>query len=205
MFVITADQRGSRVSADLVPEAVAKVEALGGDRLALPVQRNAGDELQALTASAAAALEITLMLLRDGRWSVGLGAGAVDAPLPADIRAARGPAFVLARDAVDRAKGAPGRVAVASTDPLAAEDAEAYLRLLVDLRDRRSPHGWAVADLLADGLTQKRIADRLGITPTAVSLRAKAAGLRLEEAAVPALVRTLESLDRGSAAPAVPD
>ena len=71
---------------------------------------------------------------------------------------------------------------------------EAYLRLLVDLRDRRSAQGWEVADLLAQGLTQKRIAAQLGITPTAVSLRAKAAGLRLEEAALPALVRTLERL-----------
>ena len=143
----------------------------------------------------AAALEICLALLRDGRWSVGLGAGALETPLPADIRAARGSAFVLARDAVERAKSVPGRVAVSAADPVAAEDAEAYLRLLVDLRDRRSSHGWEVADLLAQGLTQKRIAAQLGITPTAVSLRAKAAGLRLEEAAVPALVRTLERLD----------
>ncbi|MET0780860.1 MAG: DNA-binding protein [Microbacterium sp.] len=195
MFVITADQRDSRTNADLVPEGVSLVEVVGGDRLTLPVQRNAGDELQALTPSAAAALEICLALLRDGRWSVGLGAGAFETPLPADIRAARGSAFVLARDAVERAKSVPGRVAVASADQVAAEDAEAFLRLLVDLRDRRSVHGWEVADLLAQGLTQKRIAAQLGITPTAVSLRAKAAGLRLEEAAVPALVRTLERLD----------
>lgn len=194
MFVITADQRDSRTSADLVPDGVALVEAVGGARLTLPVQRNAGDELQALTAGAAAALEICLALLRDGRWSVGLGAGALETPLPADIRAARGSAFVLARDAVERAKSVPGRVAVSAADTIAAEDAQAYLRLLVDLRDRRSAHGWEVADLLAQGLTQKRIAAQLGITPTAVSLRAKAAGLRLEEAALPALVRTLERL-----------
>ncbi|HEX5728153.1 DNA-binding protein, partial [Microbacterium sp.] len=158
-------------------------------------------ELQTLTASAAAALTISLELLRDGRWSVGLGVGAIETPLPPDIRAARGAVFVLARDAVDRAKSAPGRIAVSSADPVAAEDSQAYLRLLVDLRDRRSEQGWEVADLLAQGLTQKRIASRLGITPTAVSLRAKAAGLRLEEAATPALVRTLERLDRSSDGP----
>ena len=195
MFVLTADQRDSRTTADLVPAGVETVQRVGDGRLALPVERNAGDELQALTGSAAAALDIALALLRDGRWSVGLGVGAVDSPLPTDIRAARGPVFVLARDAVERAKGAPGRVAVAAADPVAASDAEAYLRLLVDLRDRRSPQGWEVADLLAQGLTQKRIAARLGITPTAVSLRAKAGGLRLEEAALPALVRTFERLD----------
>ena len=196
MFVITADQRDSRTNADLVPEGVALVERAAGDRLALPVERNAGDELQAMTASAAAALEISLALLRDGRWSVGLGAGAAETPLPGDIRAARGPVFLLARGAVDRAKQAAGRIAVGAPDEVAAADAEAYLRLLVDLRDRRSEQGWEVADLLAQGRTQKSIAAELGITPTAVSLRAKAAGLRLEEAALPALARTLERLDR---------
>ncbi len=148
-----------------------------------------------MTASADAALDVSLALLRDGRWSVGLGAGASETPLPADIRAARGPVFVLAREAVDRAKKAAGRIAVAASDTVAAGDAEAVLRLLVDLRDRRSEQGWQVADLLAEGLTQKDIADQLGITPTAVSLRAKAAGLRLEEAAMPALSRILERLD----------
>ena len=196
MFVINADQRDSTTNEDLVPDAVSLVEQVASDRLALPVQRNAGDELQVLTADAGAALDISLRLLRDGRWSVGLGAGAVQVPLPPDIRAARGDAFILARNAVDRAKAASGRIAIAAPDPVAAEDAEAYLRLLVDLRDRRSAQGWEVADLLAEGVTQKAIAGRLGITPTAVSLRAKAAGLRLEEAATPALVRTLERLDR---------
>jgi hypothetical protein len=195
MFVITADQRESRTNVDLVPDGVLLAERAGADRLALPVERNAGDELQAMTESAAAALEIGLELLRDGRWSVGLGAGASETPLPGDIRAARGPVFVLARDAVDRAKHAAGRIAVSAPDAVAAADAEAFLRLLVDLRDRRSDQGWEVADLLARGMTQKSIAAELGITPTAVSLRAKAAGLRLEEAATPALVRTLERLD----------
>jgi len=196
MFVITADQRDSRTSTDLVPDGIALVERVGADRLTLPVQRNAGDELQALTDSAAATLEVGLALLRDGRWSVGIGAGAFESPLPADIRAARGSAFVLAREAVERAKSSAGRVAVAAVDPVAAADAEAYLRLLVDLRDRRSAQGWEVADLLGQGLTQKRIAAALGITPTAVSLRAKAGGLRLEEAAIPALERTFAQLDR---------
>ena len=196
MFVITADQRDSRTNVDLVPEGVALAARAGGDRLALPVERNAGDEIQGMTGSAAAALDIALVLLRDGRWSVGLGAGSAQNPLPGDIRAARGPVFVLARGAVDRAKRAAGRIAVGAADETAAADAEAYLRLLADLRDRRSPQGWEVADLLARGMTQKSIAAELGITPTAVSLRAKAAGLRLEEAAIPALVRTLEGLDR---------
>ena len=198
MFVITADQRDSRTSADLVPEGVAIVESAGAAQLAREVQRNAGDELQALTGSASASLEICLALLRDGRWSVGLGVGAVEKPVPDDIRAARGAAFVLARDAVDRAKTVATRIAVSSAHSPAAEDAEAFLRLLAELRDRRSDQGWEVADLLATGMTQRQVSDVLGITPTAVSLRVKAAGLRLEEAAVPALVRTLERLDESA-------
>lgn len=195
MFVMTADQRDSRASADLVPTGIALAEEAGAGHLILPVARNAGDEIQAMTDDASVALRIILALLRDGRWSVGLGVGTVESPLPDDIRAARGPVFVHARAAVDRAKQAIGRVAVGAADAEAASDAEAYLRLLVDLRDRRSDQGWEVADLLARGWNQKRIAAELGITPTAVSLRAKAAGLRLEEAAVPALARTLARLD----------
>ena len=72
----------------------------------------------------------------------------------------------------------------------------ALVRLLVELRDRRSDEGWEVYDLLAEGLSQREAAARLGITPGAVSLRAKAAGLRAEEGAIPALERVLARLDR---------
>lgn len=198
MLVVTADQRSSRRSEDLVPHGLALVERAAAGRLALPPERNAGDELQALTGEADAALEIALALLRDGRWSVGIGAGAVELPLPDDVRAARGAAFVRARDAVERAKSAPGRVAVTGGDPETAQDAEAILRLLVDVRDRRSDAGWQIADLLADGRTQTQAAEALGITQTAVSLRAKAAGLRVDEGALPVLARAFHRLDRTS-------
>src|SRR5690606_9993160 len=75
------------------------------------------------------------------------------------------------------------------------DDAEALIRLLVELRDRRSPEGWEIYDLLAAGDNQREAAERLGISEGAVSLRAKAAGLRAEEAAVPALERILRRLD----------
>ena len=123
-----------------------------------------------------------------------MGIGAVETPLPASVRAGRGEAFVRARDAVERAKRTPTRLAVTGGDET-AEDAEALVRLLVELRDRRSVEGWEVYDLLADGLSQREAAERLGITEGAVSLRAKAAGLRAEEAAVPALRRVLGHAD----------
>ena len=186
MYVITADQRGSRTSHDLVPEALAGIEHLGGDSLLLQPARTAGDEIQALIADASAALSIALMLTRSGSWSVGLGIGDVEVPLPDDVRAARGPAFFEARDAVNRAKKSSCRIAVSPTD------AEAFIRLLVELRDRRSAEGWEVYDLLATGMTQRSVAHELGISEGAVSLRVSAAGIRLEQDTIPSLIRALE-------------
>lgn len=197
MFVVTADQRDSRTSADLVPSAIAAVTAIADAGMArsltLAPERTAGDELQLATADARTVLQIVLALTRSATWSVGVGVGAVETPLADHVRAARGEAFVAARDAVDRAKKASTRLAV--TAPSGGADAEALVRLLVELRDRRTDEGWEVYDLLADGLTQREAAGRLGITEGAVSLRAKAAALRVEEAAVPALERVLAQLD----------
>jgi len=195
MFVITSDQRDSRSSADLVPAALASVDAKGHQGLALAPERTAGDEIQVAVADAGALLGIVLDLTRSGRWSVGVGAGEVESPLPDSVRAARGEAFVNARDAVERAKKAATRVAI--TAPEGGADAEALVRLLVELRDRRTAEGWEIYDLLAEGITQREAAARLGISEGAVSLRVKSAGLRTEEAAVPALVRVLARLSPG--------
>jgi hypothetical protein len=195
MFVITSDQRDSRSSADLVPAAVASVHAHGHQGLVLAPERTAGDEVQVALADAGALLAIVLDLTRSERWSVGVGVGAIESPLPDSVRAARGEAFVNARDAVDRAKKAATRVAI--TAPEGGADAEALVRLLVELRDRRTAEGWEVYDLLAEGMTQREAAARLGISEGAVSLRVKSAGLRTEEAAVPALARVLARLSPG--------
>lgn len=193
MFVVTADQRDSRANADLVPAALKDLTATQG--VALAPERTAGDELQVAVADPAAVLSIVLTLTRSQQWSVGVGVGDVESPLPASVRAARGEAFVNARDAVDRAKKASTRLAI--TAPSEGADAEALVRLLVELRDRRSPEGWEVYDLLAAGHSQREAAALLDISEGAVSLRAKAAGLRAEEAAIPALERVLERLDAG--------
>src|SRR5690554_6282341 len=103
MFVITADQVGSRQHHDLVAQTLAAIAARGGALVAEPV-RNAGDELQLATTDAALALEHVLGLTRDGLWSVGLGIGTAAADIPADLRAATGAVFYAARTAVDQAK-----------------------------------------------------------------------------------------------------
>lgn len=193
VFVITADQRGSRISDDLVPRALEIVRAAAPDAPVLGPERTIGDEIQVAVADADAALAIILALSRSQRWSIGLGIGDVEEPYPASIRAARGSAFIRARDAVGDAKRAPGRLSIAPDASPHASDAQALIRLLIDVRDRRTDEGWEVYDLLAQGMTQRDAAQALGVTAAAVSLRARAAGLRIEEGALPALVRALSA------------
>lgn len=196
MFVVTADQVGSRRRPDLVAPALTELGERFGDRLALPADRNAGDELQALTADPATTLDLVLALTRTGGWSVGLGIGSVRTPLPPSTREATGDAFVAARSAVTRAKRSPARFAAeAIAHPEPAADVEALLVLLLTLRASRSAAGWELYDLVSSGLTQAEAGARLGITPQSASDRARAAGLRAELAAHPALTRLLASAD----------
>lgn len=205
MFAITADQIDSRNRPDHAEAALELLARLGGDRLALPADRTAGDEVQALTRDARTALDIVLALARTEQWSIGVGIGGVRAPLPSATRAATGDALVAAREAVQAAKRRPTRVALAAgraTRP-AAESLQAVLDLLLQLRDRRSPEGWELYDLVETGLTQAEAAERLGITPQAASKRAIAAGIRLDAAARDGIVELLALAD-GTDAGAAP-
>lgn len=197
MYVITADQVDSRNRPDIVTPTLDDLNRRHGPRLALPVDRNAGDELQALTASAETAVQLALELTRHGAWSVGLGIGSVRTPLPDETREAAGDAFVAAREAVTKAKRATTRFAAESVaDQQGADDVEALLNLLLTIRAARTDAGWELYDLIATGLTQAEAGARLGITPQSASDRARAANLRVELAAVPALTRLVASADR---------
>lgn len=195
MFVITADQVGSRSGTDLVAAAIGAINT-GPTRPLLAADRTVGDELQVLVANGSDALGVVLQLARSGHWSIGCGVGEVGTPLPRDIREASGPAFIAARSAVERAKKRPTRFALA-TEPSTREavDAEALLDLLLVVRSRRSAEGWELYDLLEEGLSQADAATRLDITPQAVSLRAKAAELRADAAAREPLARILDGLE----------
>ncbi|QIZ98072.1 DNA-binding protein [Leifsonia sp. PS1209] len=202
MYVITADQVDSRNRPDIVASALDDLNGRYADRLELPVDRNAGDELQALTASADAAVDLVLDLTRRGAWSVGLGIGAVRTPLPDATRKAAGDAFVAARDAVTRAKRASTRFAAASVasgtsgaSEQDAADVEALMNLLLTIRAERSDAGWELYDLLETGLTQAEAGARLGITPQSANDRARVANLRVEQSAVPALTRLVARAD----------
>ncbi|WP_233245633.1 SatD family protein [Homoserinimonas hongtaonis] len=199
MFVISADQRGSRAREDLVGPAREAINDQFGDSLALPADRNAGDEIQLLTDSAATVLDITIMLARTGNWSIGIGVGTVRTPLPGAVGEATGDAFIAARDAVTAAKRRQTRVAVRGGDLTdaawpTAEDAQSLLDPLLELLRRRSGQGWELHDVLTSAPTQADAAHVLGITAAAVSDRAKVAALKIERDARKALVRLLENL-----------
>lgn len=178
MFVLTADQRGSRQSGD-------RVEALLRDLAGRPLEplrpfeRTAGDEVQGVLDRPEAVVDLVLDLVRADAWSIGVGVGPVDHPLPASTRAGSGPAFVLARDAVTRAKSRPTGLAVSGGEP-AARRAQAALDLLAGLAGRRTDRGWEAADLAGRGLSQVEIAHRLDISKQAVSQRLQAADWHLE-------------------------
>ncbi|NYG56335.1 transposase [Nocardioides perillae] len=178
VVVLTLDQRGSRRAADRVPDLLRRLADLPTVRA---FARTAGDEVQGVLDSAEAVTRVLELLLRDRGWHLGVGIGDVELPLPLDVRAGRGDAFLRARDAVVRAKSSPAhlRVAGPAAGPAArrAEHLEAVLWLWAAVLARRSARGWEVADLVDAGLTYDEAAGRLGISPSAVSQRAQAAGL----------------------------
>lgn len=206
MFVITADQRDSRHDDDRVDRAIAELLEAHESAFVLPPERTAGDEFQFVLADADSAVTVVLALHRSAHWSIGLGIGAIERPLPRTTRAARGAAHFAARRAVEAAKGRATRVSldpeglgpedVAARAFPSISDAQALLDPLLHLRDSRTPAGWEIVDLLDAGLSQKDAAERLGVSPQAVSLRVRAASARADGPARDALARLLTVVDR---------
>ena len=179
--VLTLDQQRSSTTEDAVP---ALLDALDSPALPAPLlrpfQRTAGDEVQGVLDDPGVGVEVVARVLRVGGWYLGIGVGDVDAPLPEETRAGRGPAFVRARAAVTRAKHDVHHLAVVAGDPAGepvAEHLETVLGLWAGILERRTVGGWAVHDLLATGLSYAEAGERLGITQSAVSQRARTAGI----------------------------
>ncbi len=183
MFVVTIDQRSSRVVGDRVPELLGLLGpgfVAGGaardEGVRLGIERTVGDEVQAVLDDPALVVGLAMRVLRIGGWSIGIGAGPVDEPLPTSTREGSGPAFILARTAVEAAKSRQRSVplAVRGYDDTAGRDAEAVLVLAAAVAARRSAQGWEVVDALADDDRQEDVASRLGISQQAVSKRLRA-------------------------------
>ena len=196
-FVLTVDQLESRTTGDAVDRALGLLSDV--DTI-LPFTRTVGDEFQGLLGDATSVVDAILLLMRDEQWHIGLGIGAVERPLPADSRAARGPAFLCARTAVEAAKTDPSHLAVAAAreSDHEAYDVQAVWRLTAALRRRRSESGWQAVDLMLAGRTQSEAARRLGISRQAVGQRLQAAHWDLEAAIRPTLMRLLARAEQAA-------
>ena len=154
--MLTVDQRASRRSPDRV------AEVLRGSTAPSPpcwrFERTAGDEFQGVLADPDDVVDVVLRLVRAGDWSIGVGAGPVQTPLPPSTRAGAGPAFLSARRAVDAAKQRPARLAVRGAVPADAGDAQAVLSALAVVVDRRSDQAWEAIALVGAGRTQAEAA-----------------------------------------------
>lgn len=172
--VLTVDQRDSRRHEDRVPDMLS---ALSGIPSLRPFERTAGDEIQGVLAEPAALRLVLETFLRAGDWNVGVGIGEVETPLPESTRAGRGPAYLSARSAVTSAKSSPWNLRVVGDEGYRSRQLETVLWLWSAVLSRRTARGWEVSDLVDEGLSYDEAGRRLGITQSAVSQRAQAAGL----------------------------
>lgn len=198
-YVLTVDQIQSRHQRDLV---AATLKELTRVETVLAFARTVGDEFQGLLEDPMSVLTVILSLMRTSRWHIGVGIGPVTLPLPSDTRSARGPAFVAARSAVDRAKQVASHVSVVASSPAEEEgrDVEALLRLVAAVRERRSDLGWAAIDLVSTGLSITEAAATLQITRQAVGQRLQAAHWVTEAEALPVVARLLHRAESRAAA-----
>lgn len=187
-FALTVDQRASRRGPDRVPELLRR---LTSRPTLLSFERTAGDEVQGVLQEADQVVDLVLELVRLGGWSIGVGAGPVQTPLPTSTRAATGPALLCARRAVEAAKRRPARIAVRGALPSDAGDAQAVLTALAVLVERRSDQAWAAISLVGSGRTQAEAATALGISRQAVGQRLAAGLWDLERDLRPTAARLL--------------
>jgi hypothetical protein len=188
-FVLTVDQRASRRGPDRVADLL---EQLNSSVVAVrSFERTAGDEFQGVLDDPGEVVDVVLRLVRSGGWSIGIGAGPVQTPLPASTRAGAGAAFLSARRAVDAAKQRPVRLAVRGAAPVDAGDAQAVLSALAVLVERRSPAAWEAIALVDAGRTQAEAAADLGVSRQAVGQRLSAGMYELERELRPTAARLL--------------
>lgn len=199
VYVLTVDQQRSRRGRDLVDDALAMLATELPEPL-LPFERTAGDEFQGVLSEAIHVVHAAIALVRNESWSVGIGAGAAEQPLPGSTRSARGPAFVYARDALDAAKQRPQRLAVVGAHPTRTTEADALLTLLAALISRRTEAGWEAVDLVESGCTLTEAAERLDITRQAIGQRLAVALWQQQKDVHPLAARLLEESQQAPSA-----
>lgn len=201
-FVLTVDQRRSRHGPDLVDTTLDEVTALVAAPV-LPFERTAGDEFQGVVDGASDAVTVALRLVRGGQWSIGIGAGPIEAG--ASARSSRGPAFVRAREAVESAKRRSYHVAVRGPSPedvdirdTPAGQADAVITMLAAVVARRTEPGWEAVDLVESGSTLAEAAAKLSVSRQAVGQRLAVALWREETEVRHVTVHLLTAADDSS-------
>ncbi|WP_106848649.1 hypothetical protein [Blastococcus sp. Marseille-P5729] len=197
MFAVTIDQRGSQTHSDQVPgllRLLAEVDAC------LPFERTAGDEVQGLLCDADAVIDAIERTMRSPDWSIGVGIGPVELPLPTSVRAARGPALVRAREAVEDAKkSTPVKLALHAGVPDArGSEIEALMRVVGVVLQRRKPAQWRVIDAVRQAADRAAAAAALGITVQAVSKSLLTSSEDVVLDVYPLLARLLSEADERS-------
>jgi DNA-binding transcriptional LysR family regulator len=191
---LIGDLIGSRIAEDrgALHARLAQALAEVNDRFqpTTPLRITVGDEYQGTFATVGAALQsalrLRLALLPDHDVRQGLGWGPVRVLEP-EPRVEDGPGWWAARDALSRVEVAerrPGsrdrRTAFAVADDVEGRDpaaTEALLTLLDSALARLSPRSLSVLRGLMSGTSQREIASRLGVSPSAVSQRVRSDGL----------------------------
>lgn len=203
LAVINIDQRKSRgAPANRVDEWAAELNAVYSAELMLPFTPTVGDEIQGVTAAPLAIIEIVLRGAREKGWWLGVGIGEVETPLQKTATRSRGPAFYLAREAVEAAKRSHHGFVVRTENERSTSDIQAVLELLAFLVRRRGqdPKRWRVVELAQTGRSTVEIGKAFGITQQAASKRLLNAGF-YEEAQGRGLAERLlrEAMGTGNA------
>lgn len=190
-IVLVLDQRDSRSEKDLVQAWSRQLNRVMADQLKLCFDRTAGDEMQALIGEPEALGTIARRIAASGQWTMGVGVGAVETPLPDSVREGRGPAFWAARDAIQVAK------TQRSTRPLAVKSADEHastaeevvalsldrcLGALAFIVSRRTEKQREAADTYYEAdYSVRAVIDELKLSPQGAYQRLNAAGTQEEK------------------------
>jgi hypothetical protein len=183
---VVRSRERSAASTAWLERLCARLDDAYGERRLAPFEFTQGDEIQGLLGSDAdpflAILDATLRPRRGPdaaarmRWAI--AAGRVD-PGHGPATRRTGPAFLLARETLERAVKAKDGLRCLSGDPRADEllaDTAPVLAAIIDgMTDRQRD----IARLaLVDGLRQSEIAERLDVAPPTISVSHARGGVR---------------------------
>lgn len=171
---------------DTVSAVLARVNA--GHPVVDPAVITLGDEFQGVYATLGDALTAAFHIragLRPHDVRFGVGRGDIQA-LDSERGIHDGPAYWAARDAIVEAERLAAKAALRTTrtvyrspkdEPAMVAAVNAALTALDHILGSLSPVSWRILEGRLEGLTQKDIAARAGITPSAVSQRVRSDGI----------------------------